>query len=84
MSITPRNERSDKERRRLAQIHGLKFSATWSEIDVKQIEHAAFIKIAERYGLDESATWDDVYAGMLNKINVVVVWADALLCEVLL
>jgi Flp pilus assembly protein TadB len=69
MSLIPRRERSDAERRRLARIHGLKPSATWSEIDFELIHWRRFRRLAESYGLEEDATWDDVYAADRRKYD---------------
>jgi hypothetical protein len=69
MSTTPRKNRSDKERRRRARVHGLKPSATWSEVEAATMEQDSFIRMAARYGLGENATWDEIYAAFCNKIN---------------
>lgn len=69
MSTTPRKNRSDKERRRRARVHGLKPSATWSEVEAASMERDRFVRMAERYGLGENATWDDIYAAFCNEIS---------------
>ncbi|MHA1567392.1 MAG: hypothetical protein ACTSX7_18940, partial [Alphaproteobacteria bacterium] len=60
MSLIPRRERSDAERRRLARNLGLRPSATWSEVDCALIDWRRFRQLAESYGLEGDATWDDV------------------------
>ena len=69
MSLIPRRERSDAERRRLARKFGLRPSATWSEVDCALIDWRDFRRLAESYGLEEDATWDDVYAAFRRRYD---------------
>jgi hypothetical protein len=69
MSLIPRRERTDAERRRLARNLGLRPSASWPEVDCALIDWRSFRRLAESYGLEEDATWDDIYAAFRRRYD---------------